>query len=207
MLALRLVLAAQLVSTALAAASAKLTLLSRQTITPNDGCVSACSVVDDATTDSTLASLCTSAVVNGYATCYDCMVAANVVTQDTAQAAVDEYASTCTAAGYPVSSVTVSGGSSGTGTTGTAGSSHTTTTAAGASGTTTSSSSGSGSSSGSSSTSGDSDSNSSGSSSSSSGGGGIKGGGGFNLNDGVRVRPGLAVIVISVVSALVLRIL
>ncbi|KAJ6562222.1 hypothetical protein B0H19DRAFT_1259800 [Mycena capillaripes] len=178
-------------------------LVTRQTITPTDGCVSACAPLGDATLDSdgTPASGCTSAIVKDYAECYDCMVAEGVVTQSIAQETVDGIVSDCTDAGFPVNGATVSGGSgggstgtgtgSGTGTsvggevggTGTASTAKSTATAAGSSG---SSSSSSGSSSGSSGSSSSSSDSNSGSSSSGSGNG-IGSGSGFKSNGGLRI--------------------
>ncbi|KAJ7031459.1 hypothetical protein C8F04DRAFT_1110321 [Mycena alexandri] len=115
MLALRLLLAAQF---AFAATIPVFTLLARQELTPSAGCVSSCTVVEEPATagNTSLATLCTSAVVNAYAQCYSCMVGAAVFPQDVAQEIVDGYASDCSGAGFPVSTATVSETSDGTGT-------------------------------------------------------------------------------------------
>ncbi|KAJ7323881.1 hypothetical protein DFH08DRAFT_1085286 [Mycena albidolilacea] len=197
--------------------------LKRQTLIPTDGCVSACTPLENATSAFTLAELCTSAVVNDYAQCYDCLVLVGVETQTSAQEVVDAYVANCKAGGVPVNGATVSGssgGSSGTSTTqrgaasGTASAGSSTSTST----TTTTGSSSGGSSSGSSSdSSGGSSSSSSGNSGSSSGdadsddgdsggssGSGLGSGSGFKSNSGMQLSAAYLVVSMSFAFSAVL---
>ncbi|KAJ7503821.1 hypothetical protein B0H11DRAFT_2273897 [Mycena galericulata] len=172
------------VPAAFAASTPTRNLAPRQSLTPTAGCVSACTplghALEAADADTSLGALCTSAIVNDYASCYDCLVASDTVTQEDAQAAVDDYAQGCTEEGFSVSSATVSGNSSGGGSGG-----SDTNTAAGSS--TTSASTGSSSGSDTGSSSGDTGSTSSGSSGkSSTSGKGSTSGSGFKLNAAMR---------------------
>ncbi|KAF7342548.1 hypothetical protein MSAN_02011000 [Mycena sanguinolenta] len=109
---LTLVLGAQ---TALAAVRPSTNLLARQSVTPTDACIDACTPLTNAlaAAGTTLGDLCTSTIVNAYAECYDCLVEGGTVTQDEAQDAVNDYVEGCTDGGFPVSGATVSGSSSG----------------------------------------------------------------------------------------------
>ncbi|KAF8209169.1 hypothetical protein K438DRAFT_1960901 [Mycena galopus ATCC 62051] len=111
-----LALTAQTDFVVFAAASPFLNILARQSITPTEACESACTPLGNALTagDPTAATggLCTSAVVNGYIQCYDCLVAGGSLTQAIAQNAVNDYVAGCNEEGYTVSGGTVTPSSS-----------------------------------------------------------------------------------------------
>ncbi|KAJ7746147.1 hypothetical protein DFH07DRAFT_832905 [Mycena maculata] len=116
MLALVLLLIAFL-HTAFAASAPGRTIISRQTTTslsPPSACTSACGPLESALdgTNTTLAALCTSALVNDYVKCFNCIIAAGDITQAAAQGQLDGYVSECSDAGYPVAGATVSADSS-----------------------------------------------------------------------------------------------
>ncbi|KAJ7743909.1 hypothetical protein DFH07DRAFT_963921 [Mycena maculata] len=192
------------VQTTLASPSRVQNILPRQSLTPTAGCVDACTPLENALSSATtLASLCTSAVINGYAECYDCLVAAGAVAQDAAQDTVDDYVSGCDDEGFTVNGATVSAGSdSGSTATSLGGGSETTSTSLGGGLETTSTSldSGSGTSVDTAITAIDTattaaKTTSTGSSSNTGSSSGDKSGGdtsgsGFKLNDGTRLSPG-----------------
>ncbi|KAJ7627996.1 hypothetical protein DFH06DRAFT_1480713 [Mycena polygramma] len=199
----------------LAAATPGVSLFTRQ-VTPTADCVSACTPLEDATlaADGSVASLCTTAMINDYVQCYNCLITAGAITQSSAQTTVDGLASSCASAGFPVKDGTVSGGSSGSntdtgsGTTLGSGSSSTagaatseSTSTAGSSGSSSSSSSN-GSAGSSSSGSSNSDSGSAASGDSSSSGSGLGSGSGFKTNDGLRLGAGPVSLLISLSALL-----
>ncbi|KAJ7619267.1 hypothetical protein FB45DRAFT_155338 [Roridomyces roridus] len=111
-----------LVAPAAFAATTPSPLLSlRQSLpTSDDGCESACTALENAVENAansakSTAALCTSAIVNDYATCYSCLISEGAMSQSLAQETVDDYVSSCRSAGFSVNGATVSGSSSGGG--------------------------------------------------------------------------------------------
>ncbi|KAJ7607421.1 hypothetical protein FB45DRAFT_948277, partial [Roridomyces roridus] len=128
-----------LVAPAAFAATTPSPLLSlRQSLpTSDDGCESACTALENAVENAAnsakpTAALCTSAIVNDYATCYSCLISEGAMSQSLAQETVDgassfqvaryltswstlDYVSSCRSAGFSVNGATVSGSSSGGG--------------------------------------------------------------------------------------------
>jgi hypothetical protein len=66
-------------------------LLVRQTLTPNSGCVSACTTFakDGQLFAGSVSALCSSTLVDASAQCYDCMVGTDLITQTVAQDSID----------------------------------------------------------------------------------------------------------------------
>nr|GAT57308.1 predicted protein [Mycena chlorophos] len=92
-------------------------LAPRQSIPSTTSCLSACTAINtDATNDAgNLSALCSTSVLNDYATCYDCLVSAGASTADEAQEVVDGYVQACVDAGYDSVSTapTISGAGTG----------------------------------------------------------------------------------------------
>ncbi|KAF7319204.1 hypothetical protein HMN09_00257100 [Mycena chlorophos] len=175
-------------------------LAPRQSIPSTTSCLSACTAINtDATNDAgNLSALCSTSVLNDYATCYDCLVGAGASTADEAQEVVDGYVQACVDAGYDSVSTapTISGAGTGftaiTPTVGTtAGGSEETSSSVEIGQPTPSTAASSGSTSGSNSGSSGSNSGSSGSSKGSSSGGDAASGAGFHTNAARPYRPGV----------------
>ncbi|KAJ6552788.1 hypothetical protein B0H19DRAFT_1377602 [Mycena capillaripes] len=90
-------------------------LLVRQTLTPNAGCVSACTTFakDGQLFAGSVSALCSSTLVDTSAQCYDCMVGADLITQTVAQDSIDDYIHTCALLGFAINSVTITSSSTG----------------------------------------------------------------------------------------------
>ncbi|KAJ7920470.1 hypothetical protein B0H13DRAFT_1867548 [Mycena leptocephala] len=106
-------------SVALAASPAadenRAALLVRQTLTPNSGCVSACTTFakDGQLFAGSVSALCSSTLVDASAQCYDCMVGADLITQTVAQDSIDDYIHSCALLGFAINSVTITSSSTG----------------------------------------------------------------------------------------------
>ncbi|KAJ6596075.1 hypothetical protein B0H10DRAFT_1960242 [Mycena sp. CBHHK59/15] len=93
-------------------------LLVRQTLTPSAGCVSACTTFakDGLLFAGSLSAICSSTFLDAYAQCYDCMVGADLIMQTVAQDIIDSASllhRICALIGHTVSSVTITGSSTG----------------------------------------------------------------------------------------------